>query len=113
MTLMSWAHDTDLYAAWARLAVHDQFDPPPRQYAVGAAYLRAQGAGRSIRAVHGLDLVSDGTRARVVESRLPEPGRPVAETYEGDGYVIVRDPDTATVEQALAELVTTIRVECD
>ena len=49
----------------------------------------------------------------MVESRLPEPGRPVAETYEGDGYVIVRDPDTGTVEQALAELITTIRVECD
>jgi D-alanine-D-alanine ligase-like ATP-grasp enzyme len=113
MTLMSWAHDTDLYAAWANLAVHDRFDPPSRQYAIGAAYLRAQGAGRSIRAVHGLDLISDGTRARVVESRLPESGRPVAETYEGDGYVIVRDPDTASVEQALAELITTIRVECD
>jgi biotin carboxylase len=113
MTLMSWAHDTDLYAAWARLAVHDQFDPPPRQFAVGAAYLRAQGAGRSIRAVHGLDRVSDATRSRVVESRLPEPGRPVGQTYEGDGFVIVRDPDTGTVERALAELITTIRVECD
>ncbi len=32
--------------------------------------------------------------------------------YEGDGYVIVRDPSTAAVEQALAELITTIRLEC-
>jgi hypothetical protein len=112
MTLMSWAHDTDLYAAWARLAVTDRFEPPPRAYAVGAAYLRAQGVGRTIRAVDGIDRVSDATRARVVEARLPEPGRPVGDTYEGDGYVIVRDPDTAAVEQALAELITTIRVEC-
>jgi D-alanine-D-alanine ligase-like ATP-grasp enzyme len=111
MSLMSWAHDVDLYAAWAELAVHDRFDPPSRRYAVGAAYLRAQGTGRAIRAVHGLDRLSDATRSRVVEARVPEPGRPAADTYEGDGYVIVRDVDTASVEGALGELVSTIRVE--
>jgi hypothetical protein len=111
MTLMSWAHDTDLYAAWGRFAVHDVFDPPPRQYAVGAAYLRAQGAGRTIRAVHGLDRVSEDTRSLVVEAKVPEPGRPVADTYEGDGHVVVRHPETARVEAALAELITTIHVE--
>jgi D-alanine-D-alanine ligase-like ATP-grasp enzyme len=111
MTLMSWAHDTDLYAAWARFAVHDAFDPPPRQYAVGAAYLRAQGAGRTIRAVHGLDRVSERTRSLVVEAKVPEPGRAVADTYEGDGHVVVRHPETVRVEEALAELITTIHVE--
>jgi hypothetical protein len=112
MTLMSWAHDTDLYAQWARFVVTDHFEPPPRRFAVGAAYLRAQGIGRSIVAVHGIDGVSEATRSRVVESRLPEPGRAVADTYEGDGYVIVRDADTAEVQHALAELVSTVRVEC-
>ena len=48
MTLMSYAHDTDLYAAWARLAVDGVFDPPQRSYACGGAYLRAQGSGRAI-----------------------------------------------------------------
>ena len=28
MTLMSWAHDIDMYDAWAGLAVHDRFEPP-------------------------------------------------------------------------------------
>jgi hypothetical protein len=111
MTLMSWAHDTDLYAAWGRFAVHDVFESPPRQYAVGAAYLRAQGAGRTIRAVHGLDRVSQRTRSLVVEAKVPEPGRAVADTYEGDGHVVVRHPETAAVEEALAELITTIHVE--
>jgi hypothetical protein len=78
---------------------------------VGAAYLRAQGSGRTIRAVHGLDRVSERTRSLVVEAKVPEPGRPVADTYEGDGHVIVRHPDTARVEEALAELITTIHVE--
>jgi biotin carboxylase len=112
MTLMSWAHDTDLYAAWARFAVHDQFEPPTRRYAAGAAYLRAQGRGRVIKSVRGLDRVSEVTRSRIVEARLPEPGQAVTGTYEGDGYVVVRDPDTSAIEQALAEIVTTIQVEC-
>ena len=112
MTLMSYAHDADMYAAWANLAVHDVFEPPPRRYAVGAAYLRAQGPGRSIVAAHGLDEVSEATRSRVVEVHLPGPGAAPSGTYEGDGHIIVRDPDTAAVEAALGELVTSIRLEC-
>jgi len=112
MTLMSFAHDVDMYAAWARLVVADEFEPPPRRYAVGAAYLRAQGQGRSIVAAHGLDAVSEATSSRVVEVRLPSPGAPPSGTYEGDGHVIVRDPSTEAVEAALQELITTIRLEC-
>src|SRR5690606_14247710 len=52
-SLLSYAHDMDMYKGWASLAVYDAFDPPPRKWAVGAAYLRAQGHGR-ITAVHGL-----------------------------------------------------------
>lgn len=111
MTLMSYAHDTDMYARWAELAVHGHFDPPARQFAVGAAYLRAQGSGQRVTAVHGIDAVSDVTRSLVMEARIPSPGDVPSGTYEGDGYVIVRSPSTAAVEQALAELIGTIRVE--
>ncbi len=110
-SLISWAHDTDMYAAWARLTAHGQFEPPARRYAVGAAYLRAQGAGRTITSVTGIDRVSPATHALVVESRLPEPGTTAADTYEGDGYVIVRSDDTAEVDRALGEIVSAIRVE--
>lgn len=111
-TLMSWAHDADLYAAWAHLLVHSQFDPPTRQFAVGAAYLRAQGSGSSITAVHGVDQVSERTKQLVVESHLPKVGSTPADTYEGDGYVIVRAQTTAEVDEALRELVSLIKVEC-
>ena len=112
MTLMSFAHDVDMYAAWARLTVTDEFEPPPRRYAVGAAYLRAQGQGRSIVAAHGLDQISEATTASVVEVRLPRAGASPSGGYEGDGHVIVRDKSTAAVEAALEELITTIRLEC-
>jgi len=46
-----------------------------------------------------------------VEAKLPEPGTPASTSYEGEGWVIVRDPDTAVVEHALEEIVNGIRVE--
>jgi biotin carboxylase len=109
-TLISYAHDVDLYRAWARLAVYDEFEPPPRRWAVGAAYLRGQGRGRVV-AVHGIDEAQRDVAGLVVEARVPKRGQAPRETYEGDGYVIVRHPETAVVERALARLVSTIRVE--
>jgi carbamoylphosphate synthase large subunit len=111
MTLMSYAHDTDLYAAWARLAVDGVFQPPRRAYACGGAYLRAQGSGRTIVGIEGLDRVSEATRARVVEVSLPLARAAPTGTYDGDGYVVVRDPETDVVEAALTEIISTVRVE--
>ena len=56
--------------------------------------------------------MSDATQAAVVDVHLPGLGDRPSGTYEGDGYVIVRDPDTAVVERALGELISTIRLEC-
>jgi hypothetical protein len=110
MTLLSYAHDVDMYRAWARLAVFDAFDAPERRYAVGCAYLRGQGEGR-VRALRGLDEVARLVGPLVVEARLPEAGQAPRGGYEGDGHVIVRHPDTAVVEQALTTIVTNLRVE--
>ena len=112
-SLMSWAHDADIYAAWAQLVVHGQFDPPERRYAVGAAYLRAQGSGRTITSITGIDQVSPKTHEMVVESKLPTTGGPRSESYEGDGFVIVRGDDSDSVDAALNEIISVIRVECD
>ena len=37
----------------------------------------------------------------IVESRLPQPGQPASSTYLGEGYVMVRHPETAVVRDAL------------
>src|SRR5205085_1238571 len=39
-TLHSVACDFDFYAAWGRAVVFDEFTPPQRRYAAGAAYFR-------------------------------------------------------------------------
>jgi hypothetical protein len=109
-SMLCYAHDFDLYGAWAQLMVHGSFAPPERSWSVGTVFLRGQGTGR-IRAVHGLDKLPAEVGSVVVESRLPEPGQLSSSSYEGDGYIIVRHPDTAVVTNALGRLVTGVRVE--
>ncbi len=109
-TLISYAHDFDLYAAWARLMVYDRFEPRPRPYAAGAAYLRGHGRGK-VRRVEGLEALRDELGPLVVEARLPREGQPQSGTYEGEGYIIVRHPRTEVVEAALNKIITHVRVE--
>lgn len=109
-TLISYAHGVDFYRAWARLMVFDQFSPPTRDYAAGAAYLRGQGQGR-VQAIHGLEQAQKELGALVVETRLPRTGQSSTGGYEGEGYVILRHPETGVVAEALHRLIRLIRVE--
>lgn len=109
--LISYAHDLDFFRAWARLAVFEEFEPPARRWAAGAAFLRGQGRGKRVAAVRGLEEAQKEIGALVVEAKLPRRGQPAAGTYEGEGYVIVRHPETAVVERALHRLVSLIRVD--
>lgn len=109
-TLLSCAHDVDFYRAWPRLLVDGVFEPPARRYAAGAAYFRGQGRG-TVRAIHGLDEAQRRYGDLVMEVKLPREGQPPSDSYEGDGYVIVRHPDSAVVEQALSGIVSLVRVE--
>ena len=109
-SMLCYAHDFDLYRAWAELMVHGTFAPPRRAWSVGTVFLRGQGSGRIV-AVRGLGELPPEVRSLVVESRLPEPGQVSSASYEGDGYMIVRHPGTAVVTAALRSLVTTVRVE--
>ena len=68
------------------------------------------GHGR-VRAVHGIDEVQQQIGHLVVEARLPQPGQPAASDYLGEGYVIVRHPDTEVVREALRRIVGGVRVE--
>lgn len=107
----SYAHDVDMYRAWARAVVDDAFDGPyERKYAVGCAFLRGIGRGRVVD-VRGVDRANERIGRLVVESKLPARGTPKSDSYEGDGYVIVRDPDTEVVKRAMNTIIETIQVE--
>lgn len=109
-SLLSYAHDLDFYRAWPHLLVFDEFAPPERRYAAGAAYIRGQGRGR-VKRITGLDEAQRRFGSLVVEAKLPHEGQPPSDSYEGDGYIIVRHPETEVVQDALQNIVQIIRVE--
>jgi hypothetical protein len=76
---------------------------------VGTAYLRGQGAGQ-VQGVEGIDAVRRELGALVCDHRIPRPGTVPTGSYEGEGFLMVRHPETAVVEQALRHIVSTVRV---
>ncbi|MBK8704597.1 MAG: ATP-grasp domain-containing protein [Saprospiraceae bacterium] len=108
-TLISRANDFDSITAWARLMIFGEFTPPTRQYAAGAAYLRAQGQGKVI-SVSGLDAVNREIGHLFTDVKIPKIGQDKAPTYEGEGFIILRHPDTAVVKEALELIVSKVQV---
>ena len=107
----SFAHDTDMYRAWARAVVDEAFDGPfDRKYSVGCAFLRGVGRGRVLK-VTGVERAQELVGPHVVEARLPQPGSPRSDSYEGDGHVIVRHPDVEVVKAAMTTVIETIQIE--
>jgi hypothetical protein len=107
----SYAHDTDMYKAWARATIDEAFDGPwERKYSVGVAFLRGVGRGRVV-GVSGVERINEMVGHLVVESRLPSRGAMRSDSYEGDGYVVVRHPDTEVVKDAMTKVIETIQVE--
>lgn len=110
MPMMGYAHGVDFWARWAELVTFGRWSVPERQYAVGCAFFRGQGEGRRVVALEGLDAAQERAGAWVIDRKLPVVGMPRADGYEGEGWAIVRAPDTATVKQALLDLVRSVRV---
>jgi hypothetical protein len=83
--------------------------PPRQKYAAGCAYLRGQGTG-VVRQVLGYDQVNKDIGNLITDVRLPEMGSKPTGSYEGEGFVLVRHPETKVVEDALLHIVSTVRV---
>ncbi|MBX3260653.1 MAG: ATP-grasp domain-containing protein [Labilithrix sp.] len=104
------AHDVDPYRAWARAVVDGELDAPwTRKYAVGCAYLRGMGQGRIVH-VTGVHETHEAVGKWVVEAKLPTLGATKADSYEGDGYVIVRHESTDAVRAMIKEIIETVKV---
>jgi D-alanine-D-alanine ligase-like ATP-grasp enzyme len=106
----AFAYDFDLYRAWCRAVVDNAFDGPfERKYAVGTAFLRSMGHGR-VAGVTGLKQVHDALGKWIVEAKIPTIGAHKSDSYEGEGYIVVRDPKTETVKQLLKQIIETVQV---
>ena len=71
MPMMSLAYDLDMWDKWAELMVHDRWELPERKYAVGCAFLRAQGRGNTIVDVTGLEEAQQAVGEWVEMTKLP------------------------------------------
>ncbi|MEQ1507586.1 MAG: ATP-grasp domain-containing protein [Myxococcota bacterium] len=111
MTINGTAHDVDLWQHWARLQVDRVWEVPERKYAVGCAFLRAQGRGTQIARIVGLEAAQEAIGPMVTAAKLPVVGQTRSAHYEGDGWVIVRHPETRGVVDALRRIVTGIVIE--
>ncbi|HXM36049.1 MAG TPA: hypothetical protein VN920_12730, partial [Pyrinomonadaceae bacterium] len=108
--MLAFAYDIDPYYAWARVAVDGCFDGPwERKFAVGTVFLRGMGDGL-VDQVDGVESVRQQVGELVVEAGLPRVGATKSATYTGDGYITVRHPDTAAVENALQLIAQTVRI---
>jgi hypothetical protein len=67
------------------------------------------GQGR-VAQVQGLEEITQTLGDIVVEAKIPQPGQTPSGSYEGEGYIIVRHPETNVVDEALKKIVNTVRV---
>lgn len=104
------AHDIDAYRAWARAVVDNELDAPwERKYAVGCAFVRGMGQGRVVH-VTGVQQTNEAIGKYVVEAKLPTLGATKSDSYEGDGYVIVRHESTDAVRAMIKTIIETMNV---
>lgn len=110
-TALNWANDYDMYDAWIRLVILGEFTPPlERKYAVGTAFLRGIGNGQVVD-VRGLDEVLEEFGPLIVEMELPHLGQVKVDAFDGQGYLMLRHPETRVVEAAIHEIVSRVQVE--
>jgi hypothetical protein len=68
------------------------------------------GRGR-VAHVTGIRETHEAVGKYIVEAKLPTVGAMKSDSYEGDGYVVVRDPDTEVVKKVLKHIIDTVRVQ--
>ena len=62
-------------------------------------------------AIHGLEQAGKELGGLVTDVKLPEIGQTPTGSYEGEGYILLRHPETEVVKQALQRLISVVRVE--
>jgi hypothetical protein len=108
--MTGYAHDEDLFSAWVRAMVFSEFEGAwERKFAVGTAFLRGMGRGR-VAGVTGIGDLQRQLGPSVVEAKIPTIGAGKSDSYEGDGFVIVRDQSTEVVKKMLHTIISKARV---
>lgn len=108
-TLISRSCDFDAVRSWVQLMVYGKAEIPSMQYTSGAAYLRAPRQGH-ISHVEGIETIRSRYKDIITDIRIPQKGQLTSTSYEGEGFVIVRHPDTQVVDLALQDITEHVKV---
>jgi len=104
-------NDVDIYRAWARAVIDGKIDQLwNRPYAAGTAYLRGVGAGR-VSSIRGVREAHRLLAPHLIEAKLPAIGTRKNDSYEGDGYVVVRHEQTSVVKALIKAAIETIKIQ--
>jgi formate-dependent phosphoribosylglycinamide formyltransferase (GAR transformylase) len=108
--MIGHVHGIDPHRAWARAVVDGELDAPwDRKAAAASVFLRGMGRGR-VTSVTGLHECHEAVGKWIVEADIPTVGAPKKDGYEGDGYIVVRHPDTAAVKEMVKTILATVKV---
>lgn len=111
MPMMGMVNGVDMISLWVRLLVHETWPSGlKRKCSAGVCFFRGQGSGGRVASVTGLAQAQAAAGTWVVDRKLPKVGQPRSDTYEGEGWAIVKAPDTATVKEALRQMVSLVQV---
>ena len=99
-SLLSYAHDVDMYAAWARLEIFGSSRRRSADTPSARRICAARAAGPSLASMGSTS--SSASSATSSWRRTSREGQPSTGTYEGEGHVILRHPETAVVEAGIA-----------
>ncbi len=103
-------HDTDVYRAWARAVIDGEFDTPwERKYAAACVFVRGAGRGK-VTGSSGFDELREELGECVIETKVPRVGAKKIESYEGDGFVVVRHASTERVWEMVRMIHRTVKV---
>ena len=63
-----------------------------------------------IARVEGLERIRTKYNDIITDIKIPKPGQEASPNYEGEGYIILRHPDSNVVENALGDIVENVKV---
>jgi len=110
MPLLAAAHSCDPWALWAKLVVQKKWEMPERRFAAGCVFLRSMGSAPTLREVRGVDEVRRKLADLITAEKLPQVGQPRSSHYEGDGFFVVRHPETKGVVAAMKTILETVKI---
>jgi formate-dependent phosphoribosylglycinamide formyltransferase (GAR transformylase) len=103
-------HEIDPYRAWARAVIDGVLDAPwERRWAAGTAFVRGVGQG-NVSSITGVRETHEAIGPWLVEAKLPTIGKKKNDSYEGDGYVVVRHQSTQKVNALISAVVQTLKI---